>query len=303
MDVEYGGWKHCRRLANDEIELIATTEVGPRIIRLGFIGEPNVFGENAEDAGQTGGDVWRIYGGHRLWHAPEDHLRTYWPDNVPVRVEAGSDSLILTQEIEPTTGIEKTIELRLWPHDNRVTVVHRLRNRGLWPIETAPWALSVMTRNGFAIVPQPPADVPQETAVAPMAYWTYTDMSDPRWRWGRRYVTLRQDPCGVGPQKIGLGCPDGWLAYAVGGYLFVSLFGYQDGATYPDYGSSVEIYTSPEILEVETLGPLTRLEPGQSIEHKEDWLLFRGVPVTNDDDSIGAEVLPRIEAARAPSSR
>jgi hypothetical protein len=264
MEVEYGGWKHCRRLANAEIEVIATSEVGPRIIRLGFIGEPNVFGENKEDAGKTGGDVWRIYGGHRLWHAPENRVRTYWPDNVPVRAEVSGDSITLSQEIE-----------------------------------TAPWALSVMTTNGFAIVPQPPPDVPQMTAISPLAQWTYTDMSDARWRWGKRYVTLRQDPSGAGPQKIGLGCRDGWVAYAVAGYLFVSLFEFQDGATYPDYGSSVQIYSCPEFLEVETLGPMTRIEPGQAVEHKEEWLLYRGVPVTNDDDSIAAEVLPRAKAARA----
>jgi hypothetical protein len=41
--VSYGGWKKNLRLANQDIELIVTAEVGPRIIRLGFIGRPSEF--------------------------------------------------------------------------------------------------------------------------------------------------------------------------------------------------------------------------------------------------------------------
>ena len=49
--------------------MIATTDVGPRIIRFGFVGEENEFKEYEDTTGQVGGDEWRIYGGHRLWHA------------------------------------------------------------------------------------------------------------------------------------------------------------------------------------------------------------------------------------------
>jgi hypothetical protein len=37
-NVSYGGWPNCLRIANDEVELIVTTDVGPRVIRYGFIG-------------------------------------------------------------------------------------------------------------------------------------------------------------------------------------------------------------------------------------------------------------------------
>ena len=80
----YGGWKNCIRLTNAEIELIATTDVGPRVIRLGFIGGQNLFKEWKDQLGKTGSDKWVIYGGHRLWHAPEVMPRTYAPDNGPV---------------------------------------------------------------------------------------------------------------------------------------------------------------------------------------------------------------------------
>ena len=47
--VSWGGWPHCYRLSNSEIELILTADVGPRVIRCGFVGGPNVFKEYAEE--------------------------------------------------------------------------------------------------------------------------------------------------------------------------------------------------------------------------------------------------------------
>ncbi len=57
--VKYGGWDNCVRLSNGEIELIVTTDVGPRVIRCGFIKGQNLFHEFPADLGKKGGDEWR----------------------------------------------------------------------------------------------------------------------------------------------------------------------------------------------------------------------------------------------------
>src|SRR5690349_10985616 len=36
--TEYGGWPNCYRISNGEVELIVTTDVGPRIMHYGFVG-------------------------------------------------------------------------------------------------------------------------------------------------------------------------------------------------------------------------------------------------------------------------
>jgi len=153
MKTEYRGWPNCYRLTNGQVDLIATGDVGPRIIRFGFIGEANVLGEIEGQIGTVGGDTWRLYGGHRLWHSPEAKPRTYHPDNSPVRVDEKRHGLTLTQDTESTTGIQKTLEVRLSPDANHATVVHHLRNDTLWPVELAAWALTVMAKGGFAIIP------------------------------------------------------------------------------------------------------------------------------------------------------
>ena len=209
--VSYGGWPRCIRLANQNIELIATTDVGPRIIRLGFIGSPNLFKEFPE-VGKTGGESWQNYGGHRLWHAPEAMPRTYAPDNSAIEHQWDGATLKLIQPTEAATGIQKEIEVTLDPQHNNVSVRHRLANKNAWTVELAPWALSVMQGPGRAIVPQePPAN--DLLPVRPLALWGYTNMTDPRWKWGAKFIQLASDPAAKTAQKFGVGSKLGWAAY------------------------------------------------------------------------------------------
>lgn len=296
--INYRGWPNCYRLSNDLVDLIVTTDVGPRIIRFGFVGEDNEFKEYEDMVGKTGGDEWRLYGGHRLWHAPEEQPRTYYPDNSPVAVEEHSDFVRVIQPTETTTGIQKEMDIRLLPDEAHAEVTHRLRNDNLWTVELAVWALTVMAQGGRAIIPLPPRGSHEESLLPTniMTLWAYTDLADPRWTWGTRYVMLRQDPAAEKPQKIGLMVPDGWVAYARDGHLFIKKFSYVPGGHYPDFGCSVETFTNADMLEAETLTPLVHLEPGATVEHVEHWLLFRDVPMPQDDADVDAHVLPRVEA-------
>jgi hypothetical protein len=307
--VAFGGWANCYRLAKDDLELIITGDVGPRIIRLGFVGQENEFAEFAEDMGQTGGAEWRLYGGHRFWHAPEDKARTYFPDNEPVTITEEGGTARVVQPVEAATGIQKELAITLAGR-GQVNVRHSLRNLGLWPVELAPWALSVMAPGGIGIVPQPTAAHPD--GLLPnrtLALWPYTNMTDHRHHWGSRLILLRQDPLAQTPTKLGLSANDGWAAYLRGDHLFIKLFDYVEGATYPDRGCSVEIYTNSHMLELETLGPLQRLEPGGVIEHLEHWFLFSGTDLgvklevvagePIDEDAIFSALLPFVDEARS----
>ena len=37
--IEFEGLKNCYRIYNDTVDLIAPTEIGPSILRFGFVGE------------------------------------------------------------------------------------------------------------------------------------------------------------------------------------------------------------------------------------------------------------------------
>jgi hypothetical protein len=292
--IEFAGWPKCIRLTNGPVEMVVTTAVGPRVIRLGFVGGQNLFKVFRETEGLTGGDEWHSFGGHRLWHAPEVVPRTYAPDNVPVEHSWDGKTLLL-RSVEPENGLEKETGLTLSPSAAQVSVVHRIVNRNPWAVELAAWALSVMAPGGRAIFPQeefrphPDCLVPAR----PLVLWHFTDMTDPRWTWGRRYIQLRQDPAATSKQKVGMLNTAGWAAYVLGGEVFVKRYGFDPAATYADMGCNTETYTDPGILEIETLGPLTKIEPGASLEHRESWLLAKAECGPTDAD-IDAKILPLV---------
>ncbi len=298
--VAYQGWSDCYRLSNDLVELIITTDVGPRLIRFGFIGD-NELAEFPAHLGQTGGNEFRLYGGHRLWHAPESRGRTYYPDNFPVTLEQKTESVRVIQPTETTTGIQKEMEIFLSPGDAHVRILHRLRNHNLWAVDLSVWALTAMAPGGTGIIPLPPRGKHPEDLLPSSTFtvWPYTDFSDPRWTWGRKYVLLHQDPDRPTAQKIGASVPDGWAAYARNGHLLIKTSQYIPGATYPDFGSSFEAFADGEMLELESLGPLTRVEPGRMLEHTECWFLWRDVPTPRGDDDVDGYVLPKLTGFRS----
>ena len=292
--VDFGGWPNSIRLSNGEVELVATTDVGPRIIRFGFVGGQNMFHNFPESLGKTGGDGWVNYGGHRLWHAPELEPRTYAPDNGAVEHSWDGKSLTL-RNAEPANGVEKEMRVTLAPDSPRADVVHRIYNKGPWPIELAPWAISVMEQGGRVIFPQEDFKAHGETLLPArrMVLWPYDDMTDPRYTWGRKYIQLRQDPTSHATQKIGMLNTKGWAAYVLGTDVLLKRYPCQPDANYADLGCNAESYTDTNILEVETLGPLTTIQTGSFVEHVESWLLAHTDCGTSEAE-IDAKILPLV---------
>jgi len=303
-EVEYQKWKRAFRTYNDTVQLIVLTEVGPRILLFGFLGEGNEFHEIPEHSGKCGDQTFRVHGGHRLWVAPEIE-RTYYPDNVPVSVHRQNDSFVFTappESIPPGTNLQKEIEIKLSETGARVTVTHRIRNLGLESTEMAPWALSVMASGGTAIVPLPPRARMSRGRLLPegvFALWCYTDLADPRWKIGTNYIQLQQSSSCAGEFKEQMGGifnPSGWGAYFRRGHLFIKKAKVEKNAKYPDFGCNFELYTDLHSLELETLGPLQHLEPGDTAEHTEHWSLFKGIQPGTDENWIDSVILPAVQS-------
>jgi len=292
--ISYGGWENCYRLSNEQIELIVTGDVGPRIIRFGFIGKENVFKEFFEQMGKTESDEWLSFGGHRLWHAPEAQPRTYYPDLDPVHIQEIENGLIVTQKPEPTTGLQKQIEIKLAPDKPEAVIKHVLINHNLWAIETAPWALSVMAPGGVAILSLPPRG-PHPEFMLPtslLTIWPYTNLNDPRWIFGKRYILLKQAENISTPQKLGIFATDGWAAYANQNTLFVKQVPIQFEGVYPDMGANFEVFTDNTMLEVESLGPYESIPPKGKIDHLEHWTLFKDVPQPETEADVINHIIP-----------
>lgn len=293
--ISWGGWPNCYRIANGDVELVITSDIGPRIMRYGFIGGQNLFKNYEESMGKSGESEWMLRGGHRIWAAPEEAPRTYAPDNGPIAIRIDGGVLTATQPVESTTGLQKEITVRLAASGTAVEVVHRMKNTLCWEIEVAAWAVTMMAQRGVGITGFPPRgkhpDILPPTH--PLVMWAFTDLTDPRWKFTQKYVMLRQVPENAVPQKIGHFNPKTWGAYLLGSDLFIKRCDAQPGVPYPDFGCSYETFTRDDMLEIETLGPLTRLATGASLEHVERWTLHSNIELREfSDDELDRVIAP-----------
>ncbi len=293
--INYKGWPNSYRITNGEVELVVTSDIGPRIMRYAFVGGQNLFKEFTEQLGKSGEPDWQKRGGHRIWAAPEDRVRTYPPDNSPIEIVVKGDVLEATQPVEPNTGLQKQIIVKLAASGTGVEVLHRIRNTTLWPLEYAPWALTMMAQGGMGIHGFPPRGKHPDVLAAtnPLTMWAFSDLSDPRWKFTKKYLMLRQDPNNSTPTKLGTFNAHTWAAYLLGTDLFVKRYDADPSKTYVDFGCSFETFTNDEFLELETLGPLTKVEPGTALEHTERWTLHKNIQIRNwTDEELDRVVAP-----------
>lgn len=302
--VPYLGSPNNVRMSNGTVELILTTDYGPRIMRYASMGsedKDNVFATIPGVTLKTAFGDWLIRGGHRLWHAPEANPRSYEADNEPIQYVIDAGTVKLIQPAEKHTSIQKEVWVTLDPRGSHVIVQHRLTNRGQFAVEMACWGLSAMHAGGTAIIPQEPYQSHDEVLqpARPMVLWAYTNLTDPRWMLGKSFLTLRQDTTIKEAQKIGVLNRQGWAAYFRDGSLFLKRFAFDPAKTYPDYNSNNETFTNDVFLELETLGSLEKVEPGQTITHTEQWWLYSKVDLGIGEAGIAAALQPILaETAR-----
>jgi len=285
--ITFQRWKNCIELTNGEFRIVVTTEVGPRIVGA-FLGPKgtNLLYLDKKLLGTSNQKTWTNYGGHRIWHAPEDSVRSYCPDTRKVvAAELNDGGVTFMAPREELTGIVKTINI--YPEgNNSFRIEHQIRNEGLWDIEAAAWGITQLMPGGTAILPMNR----EEKGLVPnrsINFWPYSKPTDSRFIYGNEFVLVKQTAKGK-PTKIGLNSSEGWCAYVNKNVVFVKQFEYFDENEYPDLGSSIEVYTEGGYLELETLGPLAILEPGDEVTHSEYWTAAEVEPMelNNDEDVI-----------------
>ncbi len=278
----------CIALENKAVQLLVAQSAGPRVLSLNLKGGPNLFAELPDFIStRPDGVDYHFYGGHRLWMAPEDHLRSYALDDLPVEVTQTADGLTVRKTVEAESGLEKIMDISLAGENAKLIITHRLTNRGAAPVECAPWTITQLRTGGVAILPQ----ARTSTGLLPnrvLSFWPYSDITSPRLGFGNRFILLRAEM--QTPFKVGFPNPRGWLAYWLDGTLFVKRAAFDPQARYCDYGSSSECYCNDRFLELETLAPVGVLAPGASAAHIETWELYPNVDRPTDEDSAQAIV-------------
>jgi hypothetical protein len=270
-------------IENDILRVEYLTTIGPCIIGLYAKGvKGNLFAQSQDIHWPTPHGEYFLYGGHRLWTAPEDPFYTCPEGGVHVMTENGT--VILRGEVD-ASGLEKEISFCL--SENRVELSQRVTWHGKEPREFAAWGITQLRLGGLAILPQSNLDGLQPNRK--LVFWPYSRIDDER-------LELHDDMILVYGRaseqafKIGTNNSHGWIACPFDHALFVKRFAVDDTQIYPDLGCNVEAYVKDSYVELETLGPLRTLNPNESITLQEGW-----------EVSIG-EYSPTLKAARTISS-
>ncbi len=284
--VKFEGW-NCIRVSGGGTDVYVTVDMGPRIIGLTHNGGKNHMAVFEDTKGKViKSDKFVAYGGHRIWHAPEDKNRTYFSDNNPCEVELFGDGCKVTAPIEKETMLRRGFDVKI-NDAGEVTLTHFIENCGLFDVELSIWGLSQFAVGGLLTAPISTLDTGL-VANANISLWPYGKMNDRRVYWGEKFVTVKPDTLETPPFKFGMSIDEGYAAYFNHNQLFVKRMEYYFGAEYPNYSSNFESYTCKDFIEIEVLSPMLTIEPGDTETIAEQWKLYDNVtmPERNDETAI-----------------
>lgn len=282
--TEFKNYGRCVKLSNGVIEAVATVDIGPRIVFFGFVGGENMMCDRKDefdpvqnekmDAHFYPGATWNNYGGHRLWVSPESMPETYYPDCNPVDFEWTENGVILTPPPQSENGLAMGIELVMDAEKPEMQVLQTVKNISNEDKDIALWGLSVCNQNGTLIIPTNTNDTGLLHNRV-ISIWSYDDITDERIYFGKKYVTVHQDPAKPDPFKLGFDLNQGTVYYARENSVFKKVYA-QNHPTgrYPDGGVSMETYCCGLFVEVETLSEQRVMKPGDSATHPETWTML-----------------------------
>ena len=269
--VGYRGWPEAYRCTIGDAELTVVVSMGPRILSLRFNDGENLLHEDAADV-RVG--EWRLYGGHRFTTAPESPA-SYVPDNAHCLATEEKGRLLIAQPNSPN-GLAKALRIAAAPGGCGFELTHVLRNTGRHSWQGALWAITGFAAAGRVVVPWGSGTDQCRTQMVRYlvhAGSPYANATSRQWRPAADHFVI--EPAGE-RGKVSLYTDRGWLALLRTDGTFVKHCpAVAPESDCPYGGCNAEVFVGPDYIELETLGPLTTLAPGQEVLHVERWHLLR----------------------------
>ena len=264
-------WGKVLWVATDYAEVGIALDFGIRVVHLSCPGMENLFYEQPADLsdGNATPQGWKLYGGHRMWLAPEGD-QSYYPDNEPVSYVVDGDSVLVEQKTDPWTGMKKLLKLNFREHS--ISLENIFINDTDAVVEGGSWGVNSMAGGGVAKIDFVGTDPGDYTPRRVVSLWANTNIHDPRLQFTKNSLTATQLPM-EDYFKMGLYCDPGKAVYENKGQRFTLTFGAFGIENHPDNGCNFELYLAKEFMELETLGVKRTLQPGEAASHTETWTL------------------------------
>lgn len=260
-------------LEQNDIQIGIALDYGIRVRHLSIKGMENLYYEQPSDLsdGFSTPAGWKLRGGHRLWMTPECD-ESYYPDDTPVSYTLKENGVLIVQDTEPWLKIQKTLEITFQP-DGTVHLIHHFYNRNDHPITGASWGVNSLDGSGKVWIDFTAG----QSDYAPQRFvslWGATNLSDPRLKILKNEIVAEHQPI-TDYFKIGVYSPGGKAILESKGQKLTMTYAVPPSCTLPDNGCNFELYMAKAFLEMETLGSVAQIAPGESVSHWETWKLER----------------------------
>jgi hypothetical protein len=284
---DYHGWPNAIAIRNERAEVIVVPDIG-RVMSFGLLGGENVFWDDPSlygkpvnpDAGE-----WINFGGDKSWPAPEAEWGLYsgrkgWRpppafDAAPNDARIDGKDVVLLSPVDPFYGIQVQRRVHLEPKETKLTITTTYERTSGTPSKIGVWVITQFKDPVAVFILRP------ESSAFPDGFYKFSDEPWTNVTAARGLISVTRDP--AKPHKLGTDADQMLWVGAAAACLVSSPR--VPAANYPDRGASVEVYTNPDpkkYVELETLGPLSVMKPGDKITRVNTYTLF---PRTTENPS------------------
>jgi hypothetical protein len=278
--TDFQGWRNAWRLTNEQVEVIVVPQIG-RVMSFKFKDGENVLWSDRTLDGKQGdatGAAWVNFGGDKTWPAPEAEWGQYtkrsrWMpppafDALPVTARLDGTHVILTSPIDPFYGVRTIRRVALQPGAAVMEIETTYERVSGEPSRIAIWVITQFNEPLAVYVPIPRASQFEN------GHFVFGEKPWPQLTIVDQMLRIPRDPATA--HKLGSDADR--MLWVDGTTMCLVSAPRVPGADYPDRGASVEVYTNPDpktYVELETLGPLVRMSPGDRIQHTTTYTLLR----------------------------
>ncbi len=307
--IDYKGWRGCYELTNPLVRVVIVPQIGGRVMEYSIAGECPIWQNKAELGVVRPWEVgrkWHNYGGHKAWNAPQQNWRAPDLDNFydyapakaePIETTDSGEKMIgvrVTCDPIPRLGLQFVREVYLAQRTSRVRLVETMRNVCDREVEWGIWGVTQVNAPCWVAFP---LDLGGSGPDGWRRLLPADEFPDPHSVTRTGSVGVMKYPNAI--DKIGTGSLDGWMVYLRDQLAYVKQWSVRTvDAVYPDEGCNMEVFAADKAMggyvEMEVLGPVVKLRPGEATQLTEDWFLSR----VNQSASDPADVVERLKLLR-----
>ncbi len=283
--VDFAGYPDCILLENTDTRVVLDPNCGGRVLEYSWKGVNSIMLDPDQDGWIPGPGKKRIDPcGGRLDIGPEMTI----PKHPTLWLGAWTGSIVgqrkarLTSQHDEATGVQLVRDFELSAESSHLRVTQTIRNVSEETKAYCHWSRTLARPGGICVVPL------KGPGRFPNGYIMYGPGPVMNYRPEDAHIRIQEDLLVVNglPKhpKLGIDTHAGWLAYLMReDLLFVKRFPTYPNRTYGEMAAiTVSIYYHPKMCELEPIGPMERLETGQSASYTEDWWLL-GMPFPDGD--------------------